>query len=63
MSRKKPKSSQTYTSKTRGNYPTGGWCRWRGKCLNFPGKCKQCFREDHVLVMLKDDDAEKLKGK
>ena len=60
--RKKPKSSQHYTSKTCGNYPTGGWCRWRGKCLNDGVECDNCFRESHVLVLLKDADAKKLEG-
>ncbi len=56
MPRKMRKSSQHYTEKTRGNYPSGGWCRWRGRCRNFPGQCAVCFREDCLLVVLSDDE-------
>ena len=31
-------------AKTRGNYPTGGWCGRRDRCLNDGVSCDYCIR-------------------
>jgi len=31
-------------AKTRGNYPTGGWCGKRSSCANDGEKCAKCVR-------------------
>jgi hypothetical protein len=31
--------------KSRGNHPTGGWCKYRATCVNYVrGLCGKCFR-------------------
>jgi len=34
------------TLKSRGNYPSGGWCPERAKCANDGKRCNKCIIRD-----------------